>query len=127
MSTHITHIDDTSRRNRSAISNGSWLLEGVDNRTAYGRRYRDLCIAFAGDLGGGNALTSTQEAMIRQAATVTVESEKLQSKVVRGEPIDHEQLVRLLNLQARLVKQLGIKPKSKPKRSLLEHLKERTA
>ncbi len=47
--------------------------------------------------------------MIRQAAAVTVESEKLQSAIVRGETVDHEQLVRLSNLQARLIRQLGIK------------------
>jgi len=106
-------IVSTSNRNRSAISNGSWLLAGVDNRKGLGRRFRDLCVAFAKDLGGTDKLTSTQEATIRQAAGVTLEVEKLQGAIVRGDTIDHEQLVRLSNLQSRLIRQLGIKPGAK--------------
>lgn len=117
----------TSNRNRSAITNGSWLLDGVDNRKALGRRYRDLCIAFADDLGGETRLTAPQEALIRQAAAVTVESEKLQGSIVRGEAVDHEQLVRLSNLQGRLLRQLGIKPKGPSKPDLAEYLRSRAA
>ncbi|AFL53994.1 hypothetical protein ABIE78_006379 [Sinorhizobium fredii] len=121
MSTNRTQIDSNSTRNRSAISNGSWLLEGVDNRSALGRRFRDLCISFAEDLGGAASLNEPQRALIRQVAAVTVESEKLQAAIVRGESVDPENLVRLNNLQARLVKQLDIKPRGqKPKRSLAD-------
>lgn len=112
MSTVRTPFAGNSRTNRSAISNGSWKLEGVDNRSAEGRRYRDLCSFYADDLGGAANLTEPQRGQIRQLAAVTIESEKLQSLIVRGEPIDHEALVRLTNLVARLIKQLGIKPAS---------------
>jgi len=123
MSTHRNQIDSTSTRNRSAISNGSWLLDGVDNRSALGRRFRDLCTSFADDLGGASSLNEPQRALIRQVAAVTVESEKLQASIVKGESVDHENLVRLNNLQARLVKQLDIKPKGqKRKRSLQDIL-----
>lgn len=123
MSTHRTNLDTTSGRNRSAISNGSWLLEGVDNRSALGRRFRDLCISFANDLGGADHLNEPQRALIRQAASVTIESEKLQAAIVRGESVDHENLVRVNNLHARLIKQLGIKPKAeRPRQSLADLL-----
>lgn len=99
-----------THRNRSAITNGSWKLDGVDNRKAMGRRYRDLCISFADDLGGASRLTTAQEATVRQLASVTVEAEKLQAQIVLGQGIvDHEQLVRLSNLQARLIGQLGLR------------------
>ncbi|MBX5175318.1 hypothetical protein HJB77_03275 [Rhizobium lentis] len=129
MSTHRNEIDSNSARNRSAISNGSWLLEGVDNRSALGRRYRDLCMNFADDLGGAASLNEPQRALVRQVAAVTVESEKLQAAIVRGESVDHENLVRLNNLQARLVKQLDIKPtgKGKPRKSLAEIMQEAAA
>ncbi|RZS82057.1 hypothetical protein EV217_2870 [Phyllobacterium myrsinacearum] len=116
MSTLDAPIIDTSTRNRSAISNGSWLLDGVDNRSALGRRYRDLCMSFADDLGGADKLTEPQRALVRQLAAVTVESEKLQSSIVRGEHVDHESLVRLTNLHARLLKQLGVKATGKSSR-----------
>ncbi|ACE89484.1 hypothetical protein RHECIAT_CH0000491 [Rhizobium etli CIAT 652] len=123
MSTHRNQIDSNSTRNRSAISNGSWLLDGVDNRSALGRRYRDLCMSFADDLGGAASLNEPQRALVRQVAAVTVESEKLQAAIVKGEPVDAENLVRLNNLQARLMKQLDIKPRgTKPKRSLQDLL-----
>lgn len=102
------YFTSNPNRNRSAISNGSWLLEGVDNRSALGRRFRDLCVSFADDLGGERDLTEPQRAMIRQAAAVTVQSEKLQASIVKGEDVDHEKIVRLNNLQARLIKQLDI-------------------
>ncbi|WP_223843380.1 hypothetical protein [Sinorhizobium fredii] len=93
----------------------------MDNRSALGRRFRDLCISFAEDLGGAASLNEPQRALIRQVAAVTVESEKLQAAIVRGESVDPENLVRLNNLQARLVKQLDIKPRGqKPKRSLAD-------
>lgn len=120
MSTIHPQTIDTSTRNRSAISNGSWLLEGVDNRSALGRRYRDLCMSFADDLGGADSLTEPQRALVRQLAAVTVESEKLQSAIVRGETVDHEGLVRLTNLHARLLRQLGVKATGKQKRSAAE-------
>lgn len=122
MSTHRNQIDSTSTRNRSAISNGSWLLEGVDNRSALGRRFRDLCQSFADDLGGAASLNEPQRALIRQVAAVTVESEKLQASIVKGESVDPENLVRLNNLQARLVKQLDIKPKGQKRKRSLDDL-----
>ncbi|WP_244427941.1 hypothetical protein [Sinorhizobium fredii] len=78
-------------------------------------------MSFANDLGGDASLNEPQRALIRQVAAVTVESEKVQASIVRGESVDHENLVRLNNLQARLVKQLDIKPRGqKQKRSLAD-------
>ncbi|KNY13094.1 hypothetical protein AKG11_30945 [Shinella sp. SUS2] len=125
MSKDHSHFASNPTRNRSAISNGSWLLEGVDNRSALGRRFRDLCVSFADGLGGEPDLTEPQRAMIRQAAAVTVQSEKLQASIVKGEDVDHEKIVRLNNLQARLIKQLGIGAKRgrpKARQSVKERL-----
>jgi len=127
MSTIKTPIEGNISRNRSAISNGSWLLEGVDHRSALGRRYRDLCMNMADDMGGASILTEPQKAMIRQLAAVMVECEKLQSQIVRGEKVDHEVLVRLTNLHARLLDKLKMKTKAKPKRTLQDLIKERSA
>lgn len=102
-----------STTNRSAVSNGSRLLEGVDGRSALGRRYRDLSMSLADDLGGADKLSTVQAAMVRQLAGVMVESERMQAAIVRDEQIDREQLVRLSNLQARLIHKLGL-GKSKP-------------
>ena len=103
-----------SKTNRSAVSNGSRLLDGVDGRSAAGRRYRDLTMSLADDLGGADKLTTSQEAMVRQLAGVIIESEKIQAQIVNGEDtVDREQLVRLTNTQTRLIGQLGLRGRSK--------------
>jgi hypothetical protein len=100
---------DRSRTLRSRVTNGSQLLAGVDGRTAAARRYRDLCMSLADDLGGASTLTEAQSALVRQAAAMIVQSEKLQGEVLRGEVVDSEQLVRLANAATRILSRLGLK------------------
>jgi hypothetical protein len=42
---------------RSRVTNGSKMVRGVDGRSADARRYRDLAMALADDLGGAAGLT----------------------------------------------------------------------
>ena len=100
---------DRSRTLRSRVTNGKELLANVDGRTAAARRYRDLTISLADDLGGASSLTETQTALVRQAAAMIVQSEKLQGEVLRGEVVDSEQLVRLANAATRILSRLGLK------------------
>jgi hypothetical protein len=100
---------EPSPRLRSRVSNGSQLLANVDGRTAAARRYRDLTISLADDLGGAASLTEAQRALVRQAAAMIVQSEKLQSEVLRGEIVDCEQLTRLANAATRILSRLGLK------------------
>ena len=94
---------------RSRITNGRDLLANVDGRTADARRYRDLAASLADDLGGASGLTEAQRALVRQAAAMIVQSERLQSAVLRGELVDVEQLTRLANAATRILSRLGIK------------------
>ena len=100
---------ERSRIPRSRITNGKRLLVGVDGRTEAGRRYRDLTMSLADDLGGAATLTEAQRALVRQAAAMIVQSEKLQGEVLRGEVVDSEQLVRLANAATRILSRLGLK------------------
>lgn len=94
---------------RSRVTNGSQLLANVDGRTADARRYRDLTMSLADDLGGAAGLTEAQRALVRQAAAMIVQSERLQSAVLRGELVDCEQLTRLANAATCILARLGIK------------------
>lgn len=94
------------------MSNGSRLLAGIDGRSATARRYRDLVRDYATELGGDDLLTEPMRAMVRQAAAVTVEAEKMQSAIVRGEAVDTEQMVRVTNTLARLMNVLKAKAKA---------------
>ncbi|MGA2493336.1 MAG: hypothetical protein ABSF67_10340 [Roseiarcus sp.] len=100
---------ERSPTTRSRITNGKDLLANVDGRTADARRYRDLAASLADDLGGAAGLTEAQRALVRQAAAMIVQSERLQSAVLRGELVDVEQLTRLANAATRILSRLGMK------------------
>jgi hypothetical protein len=104
-----TVIVERPSRVRSKISNGSRMLLDVDGRSADARRYRDLCMSFADDLGGAAELSEAQRALVRQAATMVVQSERLQAAVVRGADINLEQLTRIANSTTRILAKLGIR------------------
>lgn len=107
---------------RSRVTNDPLLLRGVDGRSAAGRRYRDLAIALADDLGGQDKLSEPTKILVRQAAALAVQVEGLQAKIVAGEDVDLEQLTRLSNVLGRTLHRLGLKkPAPKPTSPLVQH------
>ena len=107
---------------RSAATNDPLFLRGVDGRSMVARRYRDVAIALADDLGGQDRLTEPSKILVRQAAALTVQVEVLQSKIVAGEDVDLEQLTRLSNVLGRTLQRLGLKkPRAKPASPLAAH------
>ena len=63
---------------RSRISNGSHILPGVDARSTWARRLKDLIALHTADLGGLEAISAAESSIIRRAATLTVELERLE-------------------------------------------------
>lgn len=61
---------------RSRVSNGSKFAEGLDGRTKWGRRFKDLCEHYGDDLGGLEKLTASQLSLTKRAAALTVEIER---------------------------------------------------
>jgi len=94
---------ETGRQTRSAVTNGKKLLPQSNGRSAQGRRLKDLILAFSEPLGGYQRLAEPERALIRNAASMTVTLEELQSRVSRGEMVDLEQLTRLSHSQARVL------------------------
>lgn len=75
-------------------------------------------------------MTEPMRAMVRQAAAVTVECERLQSAIIRSEAVDIEQLTRITNTLSRLMN--GIKAKAKTAKAgrrtdLSEYLRNKAA
>jgi hypothetical protein len=107
---------------RSATTNDPLLLRGVDGRSMVARRYRDVAIALADDLGGQDKLSEPSKILVRQAAAMTVQVESLQSKIVSGEDVNLEQLTRLSNVLGRTLQRLGLKrPRARPTGVLAAH------
>ena len=103
------------------------MLAGIDGRSAEARRYRDLAMSFADDLGGAAVLTEAQRALVFQAASLVVQSEALNGAMIRGELVDVEQQTRVANALGRTLNRLGIKKRAARKLTVPEYLAERDA
>ena len=116
-----------SKTNRSAVSNRSRLLEKVDGRSATARRFRDICRAYEIELGG--PVSELERDLIRQAAGLTLRSEQMQAAIVRGEPVDNDQLIRISSTARRVLETISSKAaqrKSIPAVTLADHIERRT-
>jgi hypothetical protein len=107
---------------RSKITNDPLAVRGVDGRSMAARRYRDVAIAIADDLGGQDLLSEPSKILVRQAAGMTVAVEDLSAKVVAGEDVDLEQLTRLSNVLGRTLQRLGLKKPAAPRGPTLGEL-----
>ena len=63
---------------RSRITNGSALLPGIDGRSAWVRRCKDLIAAHVSDLGGEGNTSAAERSIIRRACVLTVELERME-------------------------------------------------
>jgi hypothetical protein len=67
-------------RQKSRITNGSALLPGVDGRSPWVRRAKDLISEALADLGGFDNTSAAERSIVRRAATLTVELERLEAR-----------------------------------------------
>ena len=101
---------------RSRISNGSSLLPGVDGRSTWVRRLRDLISLHLSDLGGDAAVSEGERSIIRRIATLTVELEMLEAGFAvagQAQPDQLDLYQRTANSLRRLLESVGIKRQAK--------------
>jgi hypothetical protein len=84
-------------------------------------------MSFTDDCGGAAGLTEAQRALVRQAAMLSLQSEKLQGAMIRGEDVDLERQTRVANSLARTLSRLGIRKRVSRKLSVPEYLAQRDA
>jgi hypothetical protein len=65
---------------KSRVGNGSVLLPGVDGRSAWARRAKDVLSEHLLDLGGEDNTSAAERSIIRRAAVLTTELERLEVK-----------------------------------------------
>jgi hypothetical protein len=113
MLTRPTNLD-RPLRTRAAVSNGTRVHpKGVAGRSAEARRFKHLVSRFAASLGGEGALTEAEWALIRNAASLTVQSERLQAALVAGREVNSQEMTRLANASVRVFAALRIKRERK--------------
>jgi hypothetical protein len=120
-------IARSSTTNRSAVTNGSKLLVGIDGRSPTARRFRDLVQAYKAEIGGD--LSQTEMAMIKTAASLAIQAELMQADIVNGKMVDSGDLIRLSSEARRILDAIGEKAsKRKPAApKLAEYLARRSA
>ena len=98
---------------RSKVTNGA-TLPGVDGRSTWVRRFRDLMALHLSDLGGEDHVSEAQRSIIRRTATLEVELERLELKFAtadQAKPVDASDLdlyQRTSNTMRRHLEALGL-------------------
>jgi hypothetical protein len=104
-------VVNSKKSGRSRISNGSALLPGVDGRSAWVRRCRDVIAAHLSDLGGLDNCSAAEHSIIRRAAVLTTELEVLEvrfAKAGEASADDLETYQRCANSLRRLLEAIGL-------------------
>ena len=80
------------RRRKSKQANGTALLPGVDGRSAWVRRAKELISDHLNDLGGEAICSSAERAIVRRCAVLITELERREQKFALSEGATDEQL-----------------------------------
>ena len=70
-----SQVDPPKDRQRSSVTNGSKLLAGIDGRSGWVRRCKDVIAAHLSDIPDP---TAAERSLIRRAAVLTTELERLE-------------------------------------------------
>jgi hypothetical protein len=92
-----------SSKAHARVSNRLHDLEGVDGRSAAGKRYRDILDSLVLEFG------SHDPVRLRELAGVRYTLEQVQGDIIAGDVAAREHLVRLSNLAVRLERRLAAK------------------
>ena len=105
--------DDRPSKTRSRVTNGRSLFAEADARGPWARRFRDLCEAHVGDLGGAALLSEAQRSLVRRASTLECELEKLEGSLAEGQPVDLDGYGRAAAQLRRILESLGLERRAK--------------
>jgi hypothetical protein len=110
----IVALGTDKAKGRARVSNHRDLLPGLDGRSPSARRFRDLVNAFIADMGGLDQCSEIKLGLLRRLASVTVQVEMLEARMVNGEVVDISTLCQLASTALRLSSRLSIERVPKP-------------
>jgi hypothetical protein len=100
---------------KSRITNGSCLLPGVDGRSPWVKRAKDIIAAHLSDLGGEDNTSTAERSIIRRVATITAELERLEVRFAlanAASPEDLDLYQRTASTLKRLLESVGLQRRS---------------
>jgi hypothetical protein len=98
-----------AKRPRSAITSGRQAFIAGDPNSAWARRFHDLVVRHIGDLGGRDLLSEAQLRMIRCAASIGCELERLDAMLSTGAEVDLDAYGRASSHLRRIFETLGLR------------------
>jgi hypothetical protein len=116
---------------RSRITNGNALLPGVDGRSVWARRCRDVINLHISDLGGDDNVSEAEKSIIRRCAALTVELEHLEFLFATAGEATADQLdlyQRTANSLRRLLEAVGIerRPRDVGPKTLIDYARSKS-
>jgi hypothetical protein len=125
MTVDTTPIAPKPSAQRSRLANGTKLLPMTDGRSAIARRFKDLVQDISSDLGGVEHLSEGQRQLIRRAAMLSAECERLEAMSARGEAgFDIDVYGMLCDRLGRLFGRIGLERIAKTVMSPMERLEQ---
>ena len=123
--------DFETTRGRSRVTNGTAFLLGVDGRSPWVRRCKDVIAAHLTDLGGVDNTSTGERSLIRRAAVITTELEQLEARFAQAgiaDPGDLSLYFSGANNLRRLLETVGLRRRSRDiTPSLAEYLDNESA
>jgi hypothetical protein len=96
-----------TRSGQSRIANGNALLPGIDGRSAWVRRCKDVIASHISDLGGIDNTSAAERSLVRRAAVLTTELERLEVRFALADETGAGELeLYTLELYARMASSL---------------------
>jgi hypothetical protein len=109
-------IDRRSSRQKSRQANGTALLPGVDGRSAWVRRCKELIADHICDLGGVENASAAERSLVRRACVLTVELEHMEKAFALAGQASAEDLeiyARVAGNLRRLLEAVGLQRRAK--------------
>jgi hypothetical protein len=100
-------------RPRSAVTSGRQLFIEGDPHSAWSRRYHDLVVGHCNDAGGSALLSEAKLSLIRRAASIECELERLDALLSTGAEVDLDAYGRASSHLRRLFETLGLERKAR--------------
>jgi len=100
----------------SRITNGTAVLNDADGRTKWVRRLRDLMGLHIADLGGDDAISEAERAIVRRACVLIVELERMEEQFAMGNGAEPNALLRYhtcSNTLRRLLESVGLQRRAR--------------
>ena len=101
---------------RSKITNGTAFLPGIDGRSAWIRRAKDLIAEHVADLGGPDNTSAAERSITRRIAVLSVELENLEARFATAGSASADDLdlyQRTANSLRRLLEAVGLQRRAR--------------